>query len=41
MHFQYQRSDTGGKFATSVNDTGGAPLTANISTNFRFETARP
>ncbi len=26
---------TGGKFATGVADTGGAPLLANISANFR------
>ncbi len=33
-------NDTDGKFATSVVDTGCAPLLANISANFRkkFET---
>jgi hypothetical protein len=28
-------SETGGKFATGVVDTGGTPLLANISANFR------
>jgi hypothetical protein len=23
VHYQYQRPDTGGKFATGINDTGG------------------
>ncbi len=31
----YYFADTGGKFATGVVDTGGAPLLANISANFR------
>jgi hypothetical protein len=28
-------NDTGGKFATGVNDTGGTPSASNISVNFR------
>jgi hypothetical protein len=32
--------DTCGKFATGVVDTGGAPLLANISTNFRKNSKR-
>jgi hypothetical protein len=32
--------DTGSKFATGVVDTGGAPLLANISTNFRKNSKR-
>jgi hypothetical protein len=33
-------NDTGGKFATGVVDTGGAPLLANISANFRENSKR-
>jgi hypothetical protein len=33
-------ADTGGKFATGVVDTGGAPLLANISANFRKNSKR-
>ncbi len=32
--------DTGGKFATGVVDTGGAPLLVNISANFRKNSKR-
>jgi hypothetical protein len=32
---------TGGKFATGVNDTGGAPLAANIFANFRKNSKWP
>jgi hypothetical protein len=28
-------NDSGGKFATGVVDTGGAPLLGNISSNFQ------
>jgi hypothetical protein len=31
---------TGGKFAAGVVDTGGAPLLANISANFRKNSKR-
>ncbi len=33
--------DTGGKFSTGVVDTGGQPLAANISANFRKNSKRP
>ncbi len=37
----YRRQiDTGGKFVTGVVDTGGAPLLANISANFRKNSKR-
>jgi hypothetical protein len=32
--------DTGGKFATCVVDTGGAPLLANISANLKKKLKR-
>jgi hypothetical protein len=33
--------DTGGKIAAGVVDTGGQPLAANISANFRKNSKRP
>jgi hypothetical protein len=33
--------DTGGKFATSVVDSGGAPLLVNISANIRKRKSFP
>jgi hypothetical protein len=33
--------DTGGNFAAGVVDTGGQPLAANISANFRKNLKRP